>query len=266
MPSLVNSVRVTKAVRRMLDHGLPVFLRDSAWFMRPLFHYWFKGHHVREAMEFKDLAYALPEAQLLALLGEIETRADDRETDLGAPTVDAILARLHRLPANARVLDVGSGRGYLARVLGERGLRVTGIDLRAPTPANATFDFVRGDLGRPLPFPDDGFDLVVCCHVLEHVKFPALLAQEMWRTAKAEVWVVVPKQRYAYYTPDLHLHFFPNRSSLPAVMGRDPEECFETEDEWFYRGTKVRTTESMTENRSRSKLFGGGAPKNKQDT
>ena len=32
---------------------------------------------------------------------------------------------------------------------------------------------------------------------MEHVKFPAVLANEMWRVAKHEVWVVVPKQRYA---------------------------------------------------------------------
>jgi len=239
--SLVNSVRVTKVMRRVLDLGLPAFIRDSAWFMRPLFYYWFKGHHVREAMEFKDLAYSLPEAKLLALLEEIETRGDDRETDLGAPTMEAILARLHRLPRDASVLDVGSGRGYLARVLTERGLRVTGIDLREPTLTNAIFDFVPGNIGGELPFPDASFDLVICSHVLEHMKFPVVLARELWRTTKSEVWVVVPKQRYAYYTPDLHLHFFPNRSSLTALMMRDPEECFETDDEWFYRGAKVAT-------------------------
>ncbi len=236
--SLMNSVKVTKIVRRVLDYGLPVFIRDSAWFMRPMFHYWFKGHHVREAMEFKDLAYSLPETELLALLQSIETRGDDRETDLGEATVKVILERVAKLPKGARVLDVGSGRGYLSRLLTEQGLDVTGIDLRAPNPYNATFNFVKGDLGRALPFEDGAFDVVVSTHVMEHVKFPSLLAQEMARVSKDEVWVVVPKQRYAYYTPDLHLHFFPSRSSVSALMARDPEECFETVDEWFYRSKK----------------------------
>jgi SAM-dependent methyltransferase len=239
--ALLNSVKVTKVVRRVLDHGLPVFIRDSAWFMRPMFHYWFKGHHVREAMEFKDLAYRLPEAELFALLGQIESRGDDRETDLGAITLDVILDRARRLlPRGARILDVGSGRGYLARRLVEQGFDVAGVDLRPPTAGNATYRFVHGDIGKPLPFEDASFDLVISTHVMEHVKFPAALAREMWRVAKDEVWMVVPKQRYAYYTPDLHLHFFPNRSSVNAVMGRDPEECFETEDEWFYRGKKAK--------------------------
>ena len=236
--SVLNSVKVTKAVRRFLDHGLPVFVRDSAWFMRPMFHYWFKGHHVREAMEFKDLAYRLSDEELRGLLQEMETRGDDRETDLGAPTVAALLERLAHLPVSAAALDVGSGRGYLARLLGERGLGVTGIDLRPPRPENATFRYVEGDIGERLPFVDGSFDVVVSTHVLEHVKYPARVAGELWRVAKSEVWVVLPKQRYAYYTPDLHLHFFPNRSSVIAVMGHEPEECFETEDEWFYRARK----------------------------
>ena len=234
----LNSVKVTKVVRKVIDHGLPVFIRDSAWFMRPMFHYWFKGHHVREAMEFKELAYRLPDDELLGLLQQIETRGDDRETDLGEITVATILERTLELPKGATILDVGSGRGYLARVLKEKGLEVTGIDLREPTESNRGFAFVRGDIGAKLPFADGSFDVVVSTHVMEHVKFPATLAAEMWRVAKSAVWVVVPKQRYARYTPDLHLHFFPNSASLEAVMGRAPEECFETEDEWFYRGIK----------------------------
>jgi SAM-dependent methyltransferase len=234
--SKLDSVKVTKLVRRFLDFGLPAAIRDSEWFMRPLFHYWFRGKHVKEAMEFKDLAYRLSNAELLALLEQMTTRGDDRATDLGAPTIDAIASRLPSLPPRAKALDVGSGRGYLARTLAEHGLDVTGIDLRAPTPDNARFTHVRGDISEPLPFADRSFDLVISTHVLEHVKFPSRLAAELWRVAAREVWVVVPKQRYAYYTPDLHLHFFPNRSSVTAVMGREPEECFETDDEWFYRG------------------------------
>ena len=95
-----------------------------------------------------------------------------------------------------------------------------------------------GDLGSRLAFDDASFDLVISTHVLEHVKYPATLVREMWRVAKDEVWMVVPKQRYAYYTPDLHLHFFPSRSSVSAIMGQEPEECFETDDEWFYRGRR----------------------------
>lgn len=236
--SLLHSVKLTKAVRRFLDNGLPVFVRDSSLLMRPLFQYWFKGHHVREAMQFKDLAYSLPDDELFELLKAFETRADDRETDLGDVTLQALVDRATALPAGSRVLDVGSGRGYLSRVLSERGLKMTGIDLRPPTPANAVFEYVSGNIGHRLPFGDASFDAVVCTHVLEHMKFPGALVEEIWRIAKKEVWVVVPKQRYAYYTPDLHLHFFPTRSAIVALMGREPAECFETEDEWLYRGVK----------------------------
>src|SRR5580704_5301452 len=187
--SLLDSVKVTKVVRRVLDFWLPMAIRDTQWFNRPLFHYWFRGENVREAMEFKDLAYRLSGPELLALLGKMHTRGDDRATDLGATTIDAILARLGHLPKGATVLDVGSGRGYLAKTLAEHASlpRVTGIDLRPPTRENARFEFVEGDIGGRLPFADESFDLVVSTHVLEHVKFPSRLAAELWRVAKREV-------------------------------------------------------------------------------
>jgi SAM-dependent methyltransferase len=72
---------------------------------------------------------------------------------------------LTRLPARARVLDVGCG------TLGLRGLEpaldITGVDLseRPSYPG----PFVRADAAAGLPFADDEFDLVYCSSVIEHV-------------------------------------------------------------------------------------------------
>jgi SAM-dependent methyltransferase len=91
---------------------------------------------------------------------------------LASPLAARARARRHgrffaltRLPASARVLDVGCG------ALGLRGLEpaldITGVDLaeRPDYPG----PFVRADAAEGLPFADGEFDLVYCSSVIEHV-------------------------------------------------------------------------------------------------
>jgi 2-polyprenyl-6-hydroxyphenyl methylase/3-demethylubiquinone-9 3-methyltransferase len=77
----------------------------------------------------------------------------------------------------SRMLDIGSGGGFLAEAFAVLGCQVTGID---PSPvsvaaarAHAAGQGLRvGYLvgaGEALPFPDAAFDVACCCDVLEHV-------------------------------------------------------------------------------------------------
>ncbi len=72
---------------------------------------------------------------------------------------------LTRLPAGARVLDVGCGQIGLRAL--EPGLDITGVDLaeRPDYPG----PFVCADAAAGLPFADGEFDLVYCSSVIEHV-------------------------------------------------------------------------------------------------
>jgi len=79
---------------------------------------------------------------------------------------------LARLPAeqSPTVLDFGTGEGkYLHLIRSVRPLaKLVGIDVRAPrTPVDFEFHLLAGN--SVLPFPDDWFDVVVSCDVLEHV-------------------------------------------------------------------------------------------------
>jgi 2-polyprenyl-6-hydroxyphenyl methylase/3-demethylubiquinone-9 3-methyltransferase len=79
--------------------------------------------------------------------------------------------------AGLRVLDIGSGGGFLAEEFAALGCRVTGVD---PSPvsieaarAHAAGRGLRIDYrvgaGEELPVPDTAFDVACCCDVLEHV-------------------------------------------------------------------------------------------------
>jgi SAM-dependent methyltransferase len=93
---------------------------------------------------------------------------------------------LTRLPAGARVLDVGCGQIGLRAL--EPGLDITGVDLaeRPDYPG----PFVRADAAAGLPFADGEFDLVYCSSVIEHVPPArrAAFAAEIRRVGRA--WFV----------------------------------------------------------------------------
>jgi len=92
---------------------------------------------------------------------------------------------VRRLPAGARVLDLGCGCGVpVARDLAAAGLVVTGVDLSDVQVERArslvpTATFLRSD-AADVSFPDGSFDAVVCLYMLIHMPLdeqPALLTR-----------------------------------------------------------------------------------------
>lgn len=78
--------------------------------------------------------------------------------------------------AGRRVLDAGCGSGPLAAALRDRGAIVSGFDLSSGMLALARerlgddTDLRVADLGAPLPYDDDSFDVVVCSLALHYLK------------------------------------------------------------------------------------------------
>ncbi|MEO6318595.1 MAG: class I SAM-dependent methyltransferase, partial [Acidimicrobiales bacterium] len=80
-----------------------------------------------------------------------------------------------------RILDLGCSDGYLAERLRGLGHHVTGVDLVAHDGVKERVDrFVEADLDQGLPPGLDGpFDVILAADVLEHVRSPERILEQM---------------------------------------------------------------------------------------
>lgn len=69
----------------------------------------------------------------------------------------------------ARVLEVGAGRGLLARGMERLGWDITAVESNPHAVDTRVTDAVRLMAAESLEFPDSGFDALVSAHTIEHI-------------------------------------------------------------------------------------------------
>lgn len=112
--------------------------------------------------------------------------------------VDSQCRHLPPMPEKGgRVLDVGFGNGGFLRIASEAGWEAQGIDFdpRAVELAAAAGLNVReGGVEQLSGMPDEHFDVITLCHVIEHVHQPVQLISELFRLLKPGgiLWLDTP--------------------------------------------------------------------------
>jgi SAM-dependent methyltransferase len=137
-----------------------------------------------------------------------ERRSYSRAKEQALVRAKAYLDYLKRYKLSGRLLDVGCAYGFFLEVFRER-FEVFGMDISeyAIKQAKRHLPTAQGrlichDCQNPWPYPDDFFDVVIAIAVIEHLKNPHAMIQEVFRCLK-------PKGIFMLHTCNLLYEILP---------------------------------------------------------
>lgn len=226
---------LTNRIRYLMDEWIPPAIRDSRWFMYPLFWIAYRGRNIREVMDFKRRVYSFAPRDYDRFYNNLNSISRNRSSDLNRQSLDLILQNID--PSARTLIDVGCGNGFLlGQVHAHRpGIRLTGLDIKDTNANPTTYSYVKANIER-LPFADKSFDVVTCSHTVEHLIHLEQCVSELVRIARKQLFIVTPCQRYYYYTLDEHVNFFPFKEKLTSIIPLKTARCDKVKGDWVYQG------------------------------
>ena len=119
-----------------------------------------------------------------------------------------IIEEVLRSRKNAKILEIGGGDGFQAKVLSDEGFSVVSIDVEPRTPQ--VFPVKKID-NYKLNFSDETFDIVFTSHVLPHIHNLEQMFDEIKRVVKKDgiILHIVPTSGWGFITNIWHYVFIP---------------------------------------------------------
>jgi len=127
------------------------------------------------------------------------------------------------------VLDLGAGAGKTSLNIRGQASLVCGVDLDERVLQNPYLDEAKIAPAESIPYADNYFDVVICMHVLEHLRNPEIVFKEAYRVLKPDGLFLIKTPNKFHYAPFLgratptRFHKFYNK-----IRHRDEDDTFPT--------------------------------------
>ena len=114
---------------------------------------------------------------------------------------------LSRLKPGLRLLELGGGAGWQARLLSEHGAQVTAIDVAESHYLEQAVFLVTIYDGHHIPGADGEFEVIFSSNVLEHIPHIDEMLLETKRVLRAEgvAWHILPTASWRFWSTWTHL-------------------------------------------------------------
>lgn len=223
--------RLTNIIRFIMDECIPPIIRDNKYFMYPFFWVAYRGNNVEDVMKFKKNVYGFTDEEYKSFYSSLSSISRNRKTDLNS----GCLQKIQQLIPNSAssVIDIGCGNGFL---LNQLEIWYPHISLHAcdvvKTSAERRGSFTVANVTN-LPFADKSYDVTLCSHTLEHILDLQTAICQLKRITRQRLIIVVPCQRYYYYTLDEHVNFFQLREQLSYMLSIPVSQCVKIQGDWL---------------------------------
>ena len=203
--------------------------------MYPFYFLAYRGRNIQQVMNFKKEVLNFTAEQYTHFYNSLNSISRNRVTDINEPSLKFILENISKDTHN--LLDVGCGNGFFLRQVKKKfpKLELFGSDIMDKGESR-DYNFILSQIEH-LPFEDKSIDVVTCAHTLEHILNPQKAIAELKRVARKQVIIVVPCQRYYYYTLDEHVNFFPFKEALTSIINIQEYTCNKIYGDWVYIGS-----------------------------
>ena len=115
---------------------------------------------------------------------------------------ERILGYIEAQKTPLKILDLGAGVGIVSQ-MNFKGLVecVCGVDPDQKVKINPYLDEAKVGSGEHIPYPDEHFNIIFTCNVLEHLELPEMVFAEVYRTLKSGGFFLVKTPNRWHYVP-----------------------------------------------------------------